>query len=154
MILDGFVLFRLYDYIKFMDSLVDTAVNRFLIEKEYLEFVNILKLYINSSVPTKELVHLVYNGSFATLIDEDKNIISTEDEIFKARYLSDISFSENDYALNTLLNILPRKIIIHLTEGYIDEFINTIKLIFENRVSICTDCSICNLYSRTNSLKK
>ena len=34
---------------------------------------------------------------------EDKNIINISDDIFKAKYLSDITFSSNDYALNTLL---------------------------------------------------
>jgi len=50
--------------------------------------------------------------------------------------LSDISFSNNDYILNTLLSILPSKIIIHLQNNYIDEFINTLALIFENKVEI------------------
>ena len=32
-----------------------------------------------------------------------------------------------------------------------DEFINTLKLIFENRVEICNECNICNLYKRFSS---
>ncbi len=154
MILDGFVNFRLYDYVKLMDSLVDSAVNRYLIEKEYLEFVNILKLYINSSVPTQNLVHLIYSNSYATLVDENKQIISTNDEILKAKYLSDISFSVNDYVLNTLLNIIPKKIIIHLTDNYVDEFINTLQLIFENRITICNDCNLCQLYRLNTNIKQ
>ena len=62
-----------------------------------------------------------------------------------SRYLSDISFSSNDYALNSLLALLPRRIIIHLI-GPSDDFIDTIKLIFENRVSVCEDCNICQTY--------
>ena len=30
----------------------------------------------------------------------------------------------------------------------IDEFVNTLQLVFENRVSLCTDCNICNLYKK------
>ena len=37
------------------------------------------------------------------LIDIDKNSLN-------AKYLSDVSFSNNDYVLNTLLNLLPKKI--------------------------------------------
>ena len=64
----------------------------------------------------------------------------------KAKYLSDISFSSNDYMLNSLLTLLPRKIYIHLIDNCIDEFINTLNLIFEKRISICTNCNICNFY--------
>lgn len=146
MILNGFVNFRLKDYIKILDSVIDVSVNQFLVEREYFEFINILKLYVNSTKSNISEVHLIYNNNESILIDDKKNIISTDDNIFKAKYLSDISFSSNDYALNTLLNLLPKHLIIHLVDSIPDEFINTLKLIFENRISICNDCNICNIY--------
>lgn len=145
-VLDGFVNFRLKEYISNLDNLVDDAVNKFLIEREYTEFIEILKLYVNSCESQISTVHLIYMNSETILIDDNKNIISTDDNIFKAKYLSDISFSSNDYALNTLLNLIPDKIIIHLVDNYSDEFIKTLKLIFEDRVFICTECNICKLY--------
>ena len=63
-----------------------------------------------------------------------------------AKYLSDISFSSNDYALNALLNLTPKKLIIHVMDGTSDEFINTLKLIFENRYEVCNSCELCKLY--------
>ena len=72
--------------------------------------------------------------------------------MFNAQYLSDISFSSNDYALNTLLTLLPRKIEIHLI-GYEDEFINTLKLIFGTKIFICTDCNICRTYKVLNNVR-
>ena len=38
--------FKLNKYTNFLNNQIDIAVNKFLIDKEYLEFVNILKLYI------------------------------------------------------------------------------------------------------------
>lgn len=145
-VLDGFVTFRLKKYIQILDNLVDNSVNKFLIEREYTEFIQILKLYVASSISQISTVHLIYTKTDTILIDENKNIISTDDNLLKAKYLSDITFSSNDYALNTLLNLIPEKIIIHLVDNYSDEFINTLKLIFEDRVHICTDCNICKLY--------
>ena len=84
------------------------------------------------------------------MLNENKNIIALDDNIFDAKYLSDISFSSNDYALNALLTLLPKKIEIHLI-GYEDEFINTLKLIFGLRISICTDCNICRTYRILNN---
>ena len=111
-----------------------------------MEFVSLLKLYINSQTSTCNIVHLIYSNETSILLDEDKNIINMDSDFFKAKFLSDISFSSNDYALNTLLTLLPKKIYIHLIDNCIDEFIHTLSLIFESRVEICTDCDICKIY--------
>ena len=151
-VLDGFVYFRLQDYIKCLDNLADTAVNQFVIEKEYTEFINLLRIYVESRLPEFSLLHLIYNKGESILLDSEKNVVSISDNIYNAKYLSDISFSSNDYALNTLLTLLPEKIEIHLIDEE-DEFINTIKLIFEDRVSICTDCNICKTYRLLNNAR-
>ena len=153
-VLNGFINFRLKDYFSLLNSVVDIAVNKFIIEREYLEFISLLKLYINSQNSNLDIVHLVYYNNNCILLDENKNIINVDDEIFNAKYLSDITFSSNDYTLNTLLTLLPKKIYIHLIDCSINEFINTIQLVFENRVEICTDCAICKLYRQNNLIAK
>lgn len=145
-ILDGFLNFRIKDYMSILEEVVDDAVNNFVIEKEYLEFISLLKMYVNSQKSTCDIVHLIYNNESSILLDKDKNIINVSDDVFKAKYLSDISFSSNDYALNSLLTLIPKKIYIHLIDNCIDEFIHTLSLIFESRVEICTDCDICKIY--------
>ena len=148
--LDGFIYFRLKAYFSILDDTVNNAVNHFLIEKEYLEFVSLLKLYINSQDSTCEVVHLVYSSSESILLDKDKNIIAPDSDIFNAKYLSDISFSSNDFTLNSLLNLIPKKIYIHLIDNKIDEFIQTLELVFENRINLCTDCNICEFYKNSS----
>ena len=145
-ILDGFLNFRIKDYMSILEEVVDEAVNNFVIEKEYLEFISLLKMYVNSQKSTCDIVHLIYTNESSILLDKDKNIINVSDDVFKAKYLSDISFSSNDYALNSLLTLIPKKIYIHLIDNCIDEFIHTLSLIFESRVEICTDCDICKIY--------
>lgn len=140
--------FKLNNYINFLNSQIDLAVNKFLIDKEYLEFVNILRLYIKSESENSKIdhLHLIYRDKISIITDDNKNIVSCNDNMKKAKYVSDISFSSNDLALNTLLNLVPKAITIHLVDGYLDEFINTLKLIFQEKVKICEDCDICNVY--------
>lgn len=133
MILEGFVNFRIKEYIKYLDSIVDIAVNKYIIEKEYNEFISLLRMYINSKKSNIKNLHLIYGKSELTILDENKNIVPLCKEIYNAKFLSDIIFSENDYALNTLLTLLPQRIEIHLLDSE-DEFIKTVKLIFEDRV--------------------
>lgn len=151
-LLDGFVNFRLNNYLKSIDSTVDYSVNKFLIEREYNEFIDLLKLYISSKKPTIDKVHLIYQNHESILVNNENNVIDINNSDFNAKYLSDISFSTNDYVLNALLTLLPEKIYIHLIDDD-DEFINTLKLIFDKRVIICRDCNICKTYKLTN-LKK
>ncbi len=148
--IDGFINFRLYNYVKILDEIVDTSVNSYIIEREYNEFIDLLKIYVENKEPCVPLVHLIYMHGESILIDDDRNIITVDDNILNATYLSDISFSSNDYALNTLLCILPKKIIIHVIDGE-DDFINTIKLVFGKRVTTCTDCNICSIYKNISS---
>lgn len=138
-VLNGFINFRVKKYLDILDEISSQAVNNFIIEKEYLEFISLLKLYINTQSSTCNVVHIIYSDTESILLDQNKNKIDIQTELFNLKYLSDISFSSNDYTLNSLLTLLPKEIYIHLTDNYIDEFINTLQLIFEKRVHICTD---------------
>ena len=150
-VLSGFVNFRLPEYHKMLQNLVDEAVNVYVLEKEYLEFISLLKLYISTQSSEVDLVHLIFFEDNCVILDENKEIIPVCDDLLKTKYLSDISFSTNDYILNTLLNLLPNKIYIHIPENYIDDFINTLVLIFEKRVKICHECNICKLYQNSST---
>lgn len=152
-VLSGFINFRIKNYLLILEEIIDEAVNTFILEKEYLEFVSLLKLYINSQSSTCEVVHLIYSNQESILLDKNKNIINVSDSALKATFLSDITFSSNDYTLNSLLYLLPKKIYIHLIDNYIDEFINTLTLIFENKIEICTDCDICTIYKTNKKVK-
>ncbi len=154
LVLDGFVNFRLQNYMKNLDYVVDISVNKFLIEKEYMEFINILKLYVSMTPFNSSAVHLIYYNCESILLDNDKNIIPTNETFLNAKYLSDITFSANDYSLNTLLNLNPKKLIIHLIDKKDDEFINTLKNIFDTRIEICYDCKLCSLYNKIGFISK
>lgn len=151
-VLEGVVNFRINEYIKLIDNIVDMAVNKYIIEKEYKEFIDLLKIYVNTSEPKIEIIHLIYVNGESILLDKNKNIIQIDCNINNAKYLSDITFSSNDIALNTLLSMLPNKIEVHIINEE-DEFINTLKLIFENRIKICTECNICKTHRMINNIK-
>lgn len=153
-VLSGFINFRLQTYQKILEDVVDFSVNEFIIEKEYLEFVSLLNLYINSQPSLTKNIHLISTDQDTILLDENKKFITIDKNILNAKFLSDVSFSNNDYILNTLLNLLPKKIYLHLISPFANsDFINTLQLIFENRIEICNDCNICSLYKKVNQNK-
>ncbi len=148
-ILTGFINFRLADYRKILEELVDFSVNEFIIEREYLEFISLLRLYVNSQPSSNIKVHAISFNDEIILLDENMNQIPIDKKNLNAKYLSDVSFSNNDYILNTLLNLLPQKIHLHLVQPSCNlDFINTLQLVFEKRIKICHNCNICNLYKK------
>lgn len=152
-VLSGFVNFRLKEYRNIIEDLVDFSVNEYIVEREYLEFISLLRIYINSQPSSNQTIHLISLEHDTFLLDENMQVINVDKGALSAKYLSDVSFSNNDYILNTLLNLLPNKIYLHLASPSSNlDFINTLQLIFENRIEFCHDCSICNLYK--NILKK
>ena len=75
LVFSGFVNFRIKKYLNLLDDIVNTAVNQYVVEKEYLEFISLLKLYINSQSSNINVVHIVYSNSESILLDENKEII-------------------------------------------------------------------------------
>lgn len=143
LIISGFVDFRLKKYYSYLEEIVSEAVNQYVIDREYISFVNLLKSYIDSKVPNDIIINLIYINSKGLLLSENGNHI--ELEYFNNSYLSDISFSTNDYVLNTLIGILPKKVVIHLVSPK-DQFIRTIDMIFDSKVYYCEDCALCRAY--------
>ncbi len=148
-ILDGFVNFRLFEYYSLIEECVDMAVNKYIIDKEYKEFIELLRGYVTSQKNRAGTIHVIYSNAEPILMDDRQNILVYDNQFEHPKYLSDITFSSKDYCLNALLNLLPKKIIIHMLVEE-DEFVESLKLIFQNRLMICKECSICKTFMLLN----
>ena len=61
-ILDGFINFRLKEYMKDLEEIVEKAVDNFLMEREYREFIRLLKYFVDIQEPKYENVHIIANN--------------------------------------------------------------------------------------------
>ena len=142
-IVEGFIDFRLYNYKILINSILENVINDYILQKEYSEYVHLLQEYIELQLPQTPSIHLIYSKDKKILLDESKNLIANTSN--PKVYLSDISFSSNDFILNTLLSLLPEKLYIHV-DAEEDNFIIFLKLIFKNKFYICNHCQICSPY--------
>lgn len=85
LVLSGFIQFRLPEYIKILEEIVDYSVNSFIIEREYLEFISLLKLYISSQKAQMDTVHLVYFEEEQFLLDENKAVIPLSERNYERK---------------------------------------------------------------------
>ena len=138
LIVDGFITFRLKEYLSDLEDVVDQAVEDYLMEKEYSEFISLLRYFVEIQDPRVEKVHVLLN-------DGNQNAISNE---YLEGYVIDLSDGEINYEdllISALITIAPRKIILHATKYYqTKNTIATIQNVFGDRVSLCQGCPKCN----------
>lgn len=144
---EGVINFRIKDYLFFINNIVGDQINSYVINKEYNEYVSLLSDYISSKPSQTSKIHLVYTEKEKSLFDCNGNIITTT---YDKKYLSDISFSDNDFILNSILSLMPQEIVIH-PQDINDKFVSFIHSIFKNRCNICTECKFCSKYKYKKS---
>lgn len=144
-ILDGFVNFRLKDYIKDLEEIVEKAVDNFLMEKEYKEFITLLKYFVDIQEPKFFNIHIVVDeNSRYTLLDEKKQEITNE---CITEYMNEISEGEinyDDLLVSSLITLAPKKVTIHGIENFKNkELLETIRSIFSRNMTLCKGCKFC-----------
>lgn len=145
LILDGFVNFRLKDYIKDLEEIVEKAVDEFLMEREYREFIRLLRYFVEIQEPKVDVVHVIvsYDNKYI-LLDEHKNEITNECIREFANEISAGEINYDDLLVSSLITLAPKKIIIHsLGQFKNKELLETIKNVFSGRVGICSGCEAC-----------
>ena len=63
---DGLIRFRLRMWLKYLRKTLDLVVDDFLLEKEYQEFIKLLKYFVSLQYPKTKQIHVVLNddGSY------------------------------------------------------------------------------------------
>ncbi len=147
LILEGFVNFRLKEYIKDLEDIVDRAVDDFLMDREYKEFIRLLRYFVEIQSPKYDTIHVIveYDGKY-TVLDEMKNEITNE---CIHEFINDIPEEEinyDDLLVSSLITFAPKKIVIH-SKGQLKnkELLETIKNVFSGKVSFCSGCEMCIL---------
>lgn len=145
-IIEGFIRFRLKEYLKELEEIVDTTVDDFLLEKDYKEFVQLLKYFISIQNTHIELVHVVfYRDGFFKLFDEQKKEIESGilEEMFQELLHWEISYE--DLLVTILVSLAPRQIVFHGTadESNTSFSRKTIRDIFPGSVKECGGCDLC-----------
>lgn len=158
LILDGFVNFRLKDYIKDLEDIVDKAVDDFLMEREYKEFIRLLRYFVDIQEPKYDVVHITvsFTGSYI-LMDENRNEITNDCIQEFVNEFSEGDINYDDLLVSSLITLAPRKIFIHSAGQFRNkELLETIKNVFSGRVVICTGCSLCavNMIKNENNRKR
>ncbi|HAT4280507.1 putative sporulation protein YtxC [uncultured Clostridium sp.] len=134
--IEGFITFRMKNFLKDIECIIDKVVEDYMIEKEYNEFIKLLKYFVDIQDCKLEEVNIIVqkNGSYEVKDSKGLNIFKDFlNEITDAAEVGIIN--TEDIIISGLITNVPKKIKIYNEEYCINkEFIQTIKSVFGERV--------------------
>lgn len=150
--IDGFINFRLQDYLEDLNQVIEQAVDEMLLEKEYQEFIMLLKYFVDIQEPRLEKVHvlLLPSGSFQLFDDNNKSINNhCLDGCIVEMIDNEINYE--DLLISALITIAPREIVVHVPESAkVFNILKTLQGVFMERLVICNGCSRCSKKNRNS----
>lgn len=152
--IQGLITFRIKEMESDFSNIIDKVIEKYMVEKEYTEFIKLLKYFVEIQECKMEEVHIVIkeNGEYLLKDNYGKDIMEEVlIEIKDPRYSS--TTNAEDAIISGLITLAPERVIIHCPENCTNkELIKTIKSVFENRVSVCSSCNFCEIYNQ-NTIK-
>ncbi len=144
LVVDGFVAFRLKDYVDELDEAVDLAVDEFLMNKEYREFIHLLRYFIEAQEPRMERVevYLYPDGGFR-LADGDGAPLTRERLATPVCDLGDGPVDYEDLLISSLITAMPAAVILHPVRQAPRGTMDTVQQIFGGRARVCPGCAAC-----------
>ena len=142
---NGFVRFRMKELVSELEGMVDKIVEKYMAEKEYNEFIKLLKYFVDIQESKIEAINIIIEqgGNYIVQDNVGENVLEQLlNELFDTKYSDTVSME--DIIISGLITNSPKKVLIHGLENCMNlEFIETIKNVFCDRVEICDSCKTC-----------
>lgn len=143
--LDGFVTFRLKDYVLGLERDVDAAVDEFLIDREYREFVRLLRYFVEVQSPKLPEVHVMlrHDGRFEL---RDRLMQPLPDEVTADFRLESQGGEINleDALVSSLITLAPADVMVHGDDAAQElPSVRTAQQVFGQRLHYCAGCGAC-----------
>ncbi len=143
--IEGFYNFRLHDCRRELRRVIDEAVESYLAEREYREFVRLLKYFLNLQQPKIELIHLSVDQKGRVRITDHRfrQVDPCDWDDFDLTDFDEESDYE-DILVSMLVSVAPRRIMLHRSVSLrYPRAVESLRRIFENRLIYCENCSHC-----------
>lgn len=141
----GFITFRMREFKDDLEGIIDKIVERYMVEKEYNEFIKLLKYFVEIQECKMEEVNIFIHQDGTYMVKDKYNNDIMEEltkELEEARFTSSVSIE--DMLISGLITNAPEKVVLHCSENCLNkELIDTIKSVFQDRVSECSSCKAC-----------
>lgn len=140
---EGFVRFRLANYMNALRDLVKYAIDEYVVEKQYQEFISLLQYFVYIQDAKMPVAHLIHKGQHEfEILNEKLEPIETSVDDSVTLEMVDREINFEDMVVSALIIASPQQIYVHTREPDM-QVISTILQIFEERATLCTCCQVC-----------
>lgn len=142
LVVEGFVRFRMKEYVQALMDILERAVDGFLLDREYQEFIRLLRYFVELQKPLLDEVHVVIRPSgLFRLLDSNHQVITNEYLEGEVAQLAEGVVDYEDLLISALITMAPRRIVLHF-RGH-QAVSETLRNIFQSRVVSCPGCALC-----------
>lgn len=143
--LEGLSRFRLRKFESDFAYAVEQAVDEYLMDREYQEFVKLLRHFLAMQKPRAALIHLLVDAAGNRLANQNGTPITNEELEGFAAGLKEINLQQDDTIISVLIALAPVRLKIHVKDFSFEgnTLVETVKRIFDERSCLCTGCALC-----------
>lgn len=148
LVIEGFIKFCMQDYLTEIRFAVDLAHEELQTEREYNEFIKLLRYFVETQPPLLLEVNILVDesGSFV-LWDGNGTCI---EHTYINDYIEDIGRVEinlDDLLVSILITVAPRRVILHNIKPETgSESLQMIRKVFDKKITDCKGCERCLAY--------
>jgi putative sporulation protein YtxC len=155
LVVEGFINFCMQDYLTEIKFAVDLAYEELNNEKEYNEFVKLLRYFVDTQPPRVFEVNLLMDNKGLFYL-WDGNGTEIEDN-YMDYFMDDLIHQDinlDDVLVSVLITVAPRRIVLHNTQNqHSSESVKMIRSVFAERIVECSGCDRCCEYRHGNDVK-
>lgn len=141
--IQGFLRFRIPEYFPLLDKTIEHAIDRFMIEKEYETFIELIQAFILTQKSRINVVHVVWSQNHCFQLLDEQHLPLKQDWWQQGDGIA-MEGAYDDVLITSLLYLLPEKIILHTgCEAEAPKIALTVQRIFSGRTILCAGCKVC-----------
>ncbi|MCB2312547.1 putative sporulation protein YtxC [Clostridium tagluense] len=143
--ISGFLTFRTKALKTDLECMVDKVVEEYMVEKEYNEFIKLLKYFVDiQESKVAEINILIEKNGEYYLRDEQGNDLAGDMLMELPKVKFDSKENTEELIISTMITSAPKKIIIHCVHNCKNkELLQTISKVFVDKVYYCEECAAC-----------
>lgn len=137
--IDGFITFRMKMLRGDIEKIIDKVIEVYMVEKEYKEFVKLLKYFVEIQECKIEEINIIIekNNNYSVQNSEGRNLYHDFLKEITAEQGA-IELNMEDILISGLITNAPKKITVYGKENCANkEFLDTIENVFEDKVVFC-----------------
>lgn len=145
LIVDGYIQFRNKELYNLIEKALERVMGDIQLEMEYSEFISVLKHFLDNQPAKIDFINLIMEEKDFQLLDINNKKVERDSisQVLEDIYSDDLT--QGDILITTLINLAPKKILLHNKNCKDDKLLLVIEKVFEDRIETCLGCNKCKI---------